>query len=84
MLLKNWPPGAYYKIAKNPNFKGPECHENIFKGKFSVQLKNWASGAFYKIAKNLNFEGPCSGPEGHENIFFGILYTDSRYLKLKE
>ena len=35
-------------------------------------LKNWAPGAYYKIAKNPNFEGPFSGPEGHENIFFGI------------
>ena len=23
-------------------------------------------------AKNPNFEGPFRGPEGHENIFFGI------------
>ena len=34
-------------------------------------LKNWAPGAYYKISKNPNFEGPFSGPEGHENIFFG-------------
>ena len=33
MLLKNWAPEAYYKIAKNPNFegpfRGPEGHENF-------------------------------------------------------
>ena len=73
MLLKNWAPGAYYKISKNPNFegpfRGPEAHENIFLGKFSVQLKNWAPGAYYRKAKNPNFEGPFSGPEGHEGPF---------------
>ena len=76
-------PWGLLQKAKNPNFdgpfRGPEGHENILLGKFSVRLKNWVPGAYYKIAKNPNFEGPLAALRARK--IFSYVYTDSRDLK---
>ena len=41
-------------------------------GKIFSSTQKLGPWGLLQKAKNPNFEGPFRGPEGHENIFFGI------------
>ena len=55
MLLKNWAPGACYKIAKKPNFEGPfsspEGHRAVGLDINANHLKSATSGWVTGVAR---------------------------------